>query len=1102
MLISKENWAKSYLLWLMMNIIYFTSFGNVLGLQYTNPIIDREFNSKTILSIAQDSTGFIWIGTNDGLFRYDGNKLTSYKSDPTDSTSLPANGIKKLFTDSSGTLWLATNFGLCKYNRCFDNFERISTASVLSDSVYLNLSSITQDNEKSIYFSGNGTIYKFQSDLKTVTLFLELDSVTISDFVFDENNNLWISTLENGGLFFYNPKENKTERFLHDENNRNSLSNNSIRDIVYEGDSKLWIGTYGGGVNLLDTKNRTFKRYTSADYYSNYIVSIYIDQQNNLWICDLNTVKWYDRTTDRFIKYENFQTSENNSKQNPAEIMQDQQGNYWTIYQPGGVGFSFKSQGINFYNDNPSNFFHTINNNTSVVAFDKNGNLWIGSGNDGIDIFDWKNKKQRIYHSDQNNPYSIGEGAVYCIYKDYQDKMWIGTNLGGLQYYDEDNDRFITYVNDPRNPNSISNNDIRGIVEDKVGNFWVVAHGKGVDYFNTSEQKFYNYSSENSNLSNNWTFQVYIDSNENLWVATAHGVSKLKKGNKTFQSYHNDENDINTINNPFVNCIFEDSKKRVWIGTLNGLCRYNPDTDNFTRFRPEFASQNITSIKEGNNGNLWISTLTGISEFNPETGEIIHNLYELDNLPDCILSNRGSAINDVGILFFASRVGVIYFNPDDLHYNNSIPDVYLTGFYLNNQKITKFGGNEIMAANINCIKDIELKHNQNSVGFEFASTNYIYAERNRFKYKLEGIDADWIETTDGKVTYNYLPPGDYIFRVITANNSNVWNLTGSSISITINKPWWLSWWFISVAIVFLLFCTYLVFKYRMAALEDEKNKLEEMVQIRTQKLNENNILLKQQKEQIEQQANNLTEINKELYLSNSTKDKLFSIIAHDLINPFNAILGFSSELIDNYDLCDENQKIQFLNYINDSSKKAFNLMQNLLHWARSQKDKIEFNPEYLKVSEVFGLVAKEVLYLALKKDVQIVSHLKDEDLMVFFDSDMIKLILRNLLMNAIKFSNPQSEIFINAEKIEQNSILFSVKDKGVGMKAEYASSIFNPAGNISISEGTSGEKGVGLGLELCKEFVTSQKGNIWVESSPGEGSTFFFTIPNLTIQTL
>jgi signal transduction histidine kinase len=296
----------------------------------------------------------------------------------------------------------------------------------------------------------------------------------------------------------------------------------------------------------------------------------------------------------------------------------------------------------------------------------------------------------------------------------------------------------------------------------------------------------------------------------------------------------------------------------------------------------------------------------------------------------------------------------------------------------------------------------------------------------------------------------------------------------------------------------------------------EKAELEKQVKIRTQslndknlvlekqkeELNENNILLVKQKQQIEKQseelslvAENLAKINDELSHANETKDKLFSIIAHDLINPFNAILGFSNELTENYSKWEEYQRIKFLEYINESSNKAFDLMQNLLQWARSQNGRIEFDPENMNVSETITNAIKEVSTFAQKKSIQVESKLNDKNLSVSFDKIMINLILRNLLMNAIKFSNNNSKIQIDAILIEKGMVQFSVKDFGVGMDPDYATSIFSIDSKVEASVGTSGEKGVGLGLSLCKDFVTSNGGEIWVESKPGKGSTFFFTIP-------
>ena len=411
--------------------------------------------------------------------------------------------------------------------------------------------------------------------------------------------------------------------------------------------------------------------------------------------------------------------------------------------------------------------------------------------------------------------------------------------------------------------------------------------------------------------------------------------------------------------------------------------------------------------------------------------------------------------------------------------------------------------------------EINLKHKQNSIGFEYSSTNYVDNAKNRFKYKLEGLEEKWIETTDPNVTYNYLPPGEYVFRVIAANNDGVWNNEGASIKVVISPPWWFSWWFILSFAVFLILLVIVVFRYRVAKLKAEKQKLEDTVANRTKVLNdknrileiqkkelyEKNSLLTQQKQQIGVQAKkiaevaeNLSQLNTELTTANTTKDKLFSIIAHDLLNPFNAILGFTDVLNDEYQNMDDENRVEMIKHIHGSSHNAFDLLNSLLHWARSQDKKIEFIPEHLNIADIFASALTEVSSTALKKQITIENKLKNKELSIFFDKNMIMLILRNLLMNALKFSNKESSVYIDAVQSESDTVLFSVKDFGVGMQSDYAAALFNDDMKISAAKGTNGEKGVGLGLSLCKEFVTSQNGEIWVESEPGKGSTFFFTI--------
>ncbi|MBE9467454.1 MAG: HAMP domain-containing histidine kinase [Bacteroidetes bacterium] len=227
---------------------------------------------------------------------------------------------------------------------------------------------------------------------------------------------------------------------------------------------------------------------------------------------------------------------------------------------------------------------------------------------------------------------------------------------------------------------------------------------------------------------------------------------------------------------------------------------------------------------------------------------------------------------------------------------------------------------------------------------------------------------------------------------------------------------------------------------------------------------------------------------------NATKDKFFSIIAHDLKIPFNSILGFSeilhTEIINkNYDDIEKYSRI-----IQTTSNNAFNLLQNLLEWSRSQTGKIDFHPEYFLLSELVDSVIDLLENVAEKKGVAIIKVISF-DLKVYADRHMIETVIRNLISNSIKYTTKGGDITISANALTEN-IQISISDTGVGIPPEKAENIFQITNNSS-TLGTNNEKGTGLGLILCKEFIDEHNGKIWVNSEIEKGSTFYFTIPNI-----
>lgn len=225
---------------------------------------------------------------------------------------------------------------------------------------------------------------------------------------------------------------------------------------------------------------------------------------------------------------------------------------------------------------------------------------------------------------------------------------------------------------------------------------------------------------------------------------------------------------------------------------------------------------------------------------------------------------------------------------------------------------------------------------------------------------------------------------------------------------------------------------------------------------------------------------------------NATKDKFFSIIAHDLRGPFTSIIGFSGLLIDQVQMKNYEGIERYAEFIQESSYRAMNLLKNLLEWARLQTGRIKFNPKNIEILEIVNEVTELFKGHAQQKSITLSNEFQ-EDVNVFADKEMISNVLRNLVLNALKFTNPGGMITILAKQ-KQEELLMIVSDNGIGIEKDKVEKLFLIEGNQS-TRGTQNEEGTGLGLILCKEFVLKHGGKIWVESEPGKGSRFYFTIP-------
>lgn len=363
---------------------------------------------------------------------------------------------------------------------------------------------------------------------------------------------------------------------------------------------------------------------------------------------------------------------------------------------------------------------------------------------------------------------------------------------------------------------------------------------------------------------------------------------------------------------------------------------------------------------------------------------------------------------------------------------------------------------------------------------------HLFAFSQQLNFKFDSLNAIPDNTSKIKTgSYTNLDPGDYTFRVKAKYKNGKWNNNETVVGLKVYPSWWMTLGFIIIMALMLIAFIYIIVLIITKRLHNQQESLTELVTERTREIERTNGLLRQQVE-------SLVKKNEQLNNLNSTKDRLFSIISHDLRGSFNVILGFQSILANDYAQYSEQERMEMVKRTYSTSQKVFDLVENLLNWTRVQTSSIQYKPIPLDVKKT--IIERLDLYkdIAEAKGINFSTELEDE-LLAYADLNILEAVLRNIIHNAIKFTTSGGLIQIKAIR-QQEDILIAVIDSGVGMNLQQVNSLFIPEKVVTIN-GMGGEKGPGIGLLLCKDFVEMNKGKFTVESKWGKGSTFSFTIP-------
>lgn len=1037
---------------------------NNLPLEFKHYTISDGLSISYVKEIIRDKKGYLWIATSNGLNKFDGYDFKIYKNNHSDKNSINDNDIQCIYEDSKGNIWIGLQNGIfSKYDPITDKFN--------------NYSYILNKSDKS-------------------------NDVSINGIVEDKNGNLWIAA-DRCGLFCYNPTTNECYE------TGKGLSYNSITSLAIGKDNCIWITTWGGGFNCYDPQNKTFRYYLtgnnpSEDPRCRFLTCQFHDSDGNIWVGSSHSGLYLLETDTYQITHYDNTSGDGKGLNNETvyDIKESNDGNLWIATK----------NGMSIFYKNKKKFKYIVagngrwNLNTNIITCtctDKSGGIWLGTNN-GIyyhnplmmkfknyDIREWgksendeyihsviKTKSGKILVKGDNDLYIFDEEAnthkpvrlvnsrfkhikQMTLLEDSKGNIWIGNNSEYLGKYDLETDSYEEIMMESDNKNHIQFRRINTFYEDTDGSLWIGTEIGALNY-KPKENKFTAlFQSKDLIFAEDKVNAILRDSYGELWFGTKRGLKRYDKDNKLIEHYVRNDNQSQSISNNTITSIYEDKDKVLWVGTQGGLHQFNRQDNSFnliTRPGKNFGDP-IMGIVEDESNNLWLSSTIGIIRFNYKNNSF-HVYNEADGLQSNEFNMNVFSKGRDGEIIFGGINGFNTFYPQTIKADTLVPDIYVTDFQISNQPSPQ------KIIDIRKKEKVVLRHWQSTFSFQFVAIDYLAPANNKYAYKLEGFNEEWVYTSSNNriATYTNIPPGNYKFKVKASNSDEIWNEKGIEIGIEILPPIWKTWWaYMLYTIAFISIIVFIFYYYLNKEREKAKIELERLETKRQHELDE-------------------------------LKLQLFASISHEFRTSLTLILGPLEQIKEK--ITDYDNK-QLLEVMQRSGNRLMRLINQLLDFRKLEANKMTVKPTSQDIVSFIKEIYDIFTYHAKLKNINYHYQSSLEKLFMNFDKDKVDKIIYNLLSNAFNYTSSGGSISVILDKTYINDRMYisiEVKDSGIGIPSNELDKIFTLFYQVKDSESKK-SIGTGLGLNLTKELTQIIGGQIKVESEQGKGSSFTVTIP-------
>ena len=614
------------------------------------------------------------------------------------------------------------------------------------------------------------------------------------------HGNIWV--VGDRGLFLLNQH---TGQITRPPGTRNGLG---VENAFEDEAGNLWMVANSPIVGLVkyDRQAERLTRYPLAGRAAGMLAltaqggsvnsKLLADGQNGLWVPSGEGLYYFDRRTERFTyRFQHDESNPDSLDSNAVlSVYRDRGGVLWVGTENAGLNV------LNFRQEQFARYMHRSTGPNSLspgrvkaIYQDSNGVLWVGLFPRALNRLDRKTGQITRYVPKPGGENTLGRGTnINALYKDAAGYLWVGGGGSGLVRFDERTGRFKHYRHNPHDSSSLISDNVITIYGDRNGRMWVGSQ-YGISHFDPATDRFTNYRPDPTKQTSllNWIWSIYQDRSRTLWLGTFGGaLIRFDEEAKTFTTCLPDSRDPHRLNGGGLTSIHEDRTGTLWVGAFDGLYRFNRQNGTFARYTESqgLPSSTIRCIQEDRAGRLWLSTQKGISRF-----DLKQETFRNYDVSDGFQSNEfsdGCFQSPDGEIFFGGSNGITAFFPEKILDNPYVPPVVITNFKVSNKPVS-IGAESVLKKAIPYVDSLTLSYRNNVFSFEFAALSYANAQKNRYRYKLEGFDTGWNEVGSKQrlAIYTNLDPAKYVFRVQGSNSDGVWNEEGVSLPILITPPW-------------------------------------------------------------------------------------------------------------------------------------------------------------------------------------------------------------------------------------------------------------------------------------------------------------------------